>query len=88
MRAVGFPRGRLGLLIVAEHVGLLALGLIGGAVSALVAVLPSVLSAGRSVPAVSLAVTLLIVALGGVLCTYLAGVLSLRGELLAPLRDE
>jgi len=88
MRAVGFSRRRLRAMILCEHWGLLAAGLVCGVVSAAVAVYPAVVSAGAEVPYGSLAWTLAAVAAGGVLWTVLAAVTALRGDLLPALRNE
>jgi len=87
-RAVGFPTRRLDWLVLAEHWGLLAMGLVCGVVAALVAVAPAVGSAAAAVPYVSLAGTLAAVAASGVLWTWLATRFALRGPLLAALRNE
>src|SRR5205807_8462050 len=50
LRALGYRRGTLGRLVLAENGFLLLVGLAGGTVSALLAVAPHVLSGAGSVP--------------------------------------
>jgi len=88
MRAVGWRRRRLHRLLLIEHWGLLAMGLACGVVSAGLAVAPVIAKAGSPVPFLSLAGTLLAVGAGGLLWTYLASRVALRGPLLAALRNE
>ena len=87
-RAVGFRKRSLEWLVLVEHWGLLAMGLVCGVVAALLAVAPAVWSARAAVPYVSLAATLAAVAASGMLWTWLATRLALRGPLLAALRNE
>ncbi len=86
--AVGFRARTLKWLVLSEHGALLLIGLGIGVLSALVAVLPSVLSPGAAAPYASLAGTLLGVLLSGALWTWLATLGALRGKLVAALRNE
>jgi ABC-type antimicrobial peptide transport system permease subunit len=86
--AVGFRPGAVKWLVIAEHAGLLCLGLGIGVVAALVAVLPALLSPGAEIPYVSLAVTVGAVLLSGLLWTWLASLVALRGRLLDALRND
>jgi len=88
LRAVGFRKRSLQWLVLSEHWGLLLLGLACGVVAALIAVLPAMRSPGAGVPYVSLSLTLCAVVASGLLWTWLAGVLALRGRLLSALRNE
>jgi len=88
LMAVGFRARALKWLVLSEHGALLAFGLGLGVVSALVAVLPAVLSPGSEVPYLSLASTLIGVLLSGALWTWLATLAALRGRLLDALRNE
>ena len=88
LMAVGFRRGALHWLVLAEHGALLGLGLALGLVAALIAVLPSLLSPGAKLPYTSLAFTLSAVVLNGVIWTWLATRFALRGNLLEALRNE
>ncbi len=65
LRAVGFRDGRIRQLVFHEHFLLLAQGLLVGIVSALVAVLPSLLAPGAHVPVKTLGLTLLAVFVSG-----------------------
>jgi len=88
MRAVGFRAKSVERLVTAEHFGLLAAGLAVGIPAALLAVPPSMRPAGAPFPYLSLGLTLAAVALVGLVWTYLATRLALRGQLLAALRNE
>jgi ABC-type lipoprotein release transport system permease subunit len=86
--AVGFRRRALQRLVLSEHGALLGLGLATGLVAAVVAVLPAVLAPGAELPWRSLAFTLAGVLASGILWTWLAARVALRGQLLAALRNE
>jgi ABC-type antimicrobial peptide transport system permease subunit len=86
--AVGFRRGALQRLVLSEHGALLALGLGVGLVAAVLGVLPAVLAPGSQIPYVSLALTLGAVLVNGLVWTWLATRLALRGKLLEALRNE
>ena len=76
LQAVGFRRRQLQRLVLGEHGALLLLGLLVGIVSALVAVLPSLLSPAAELPWRSLSATLGGVFAVGLLATWLGTVLS------------
>jgi putative ABC transport system permease protein len=86
--AVGFRRRALQWLVLSEHGALLALGLGVGLFAAVLGVLPALLSPGSQIPYASLAVTLCAVLLNGLVWTWLATRLALRGRLLDALRNE
>ena len=88
LQAVGFPKGTLHWLVLAEHGALLGSGLVLGVVAALVAVLPVLLAPARQLPYLSLSLTLGGVLLNGLVWTWAATRVALRGDLLAALRDE
>jgi hypothetical protein len=88
MMAMGFRRRELQKLLLSEHGALLGIGLGIGIFSAAVAVLPALLSPGRHLPYLSLALTLGAVLFNGVLWTWLATRYALRGDLMAALRNE
>jgi len=88
LTAVGFNRRSLQNLILGEHSALLALGLGIGIVSAVVAVLPAILSPAMHLPWRSLSLTLGAVLVNGLVWTWLATRYALRGNLLAALRNE
>jgi len=88
LSAVGFTHGKLQSLVQREHWLLLAMGLFVGVVSAAIAVLPALLSPGARVPYVLLASILGGVVISGLLWTWLASRIALRGPILAALREE
>jgi hypothetical protein len=88
LTAVGFTRRSLQNLILGEHGALLALGLGLGIISAVVAVLPALLSPAMHLPWRSLSLTLGAVLLNGLIWTWLATRYALRGNLLSALRNE
>ena len=88
LRAVGFRRRTIQWMVLSEHWGLLAMGLVCGVVAALVAVLPALRSPGAGVPYGSLALTLGVVVGGGLVWTWLAAGAALSGPLLPALRKE
>jgi len=86
--AVGFRARALKWLVVSEHGALLLAGLGVGVVAAGVAVLPSLLSPGAEVPYRSMALTLAVVCASGLLWTWLATLLALRGRIIEALRNN
>jgi putative ABC transport system permease protein len=86
--AVGFRRRALQWLVLSEHGALLVLGLAVGIIAALVGVMPALLSPGSEIPYGSLALTLGAVLLNGLVWTWLATRVALRGRLLDALRNE
>ena len=88
LRAFGFRRKRLTLMVLAENVFLLLIGIGLGTLSALVAIAPMVLGEAGSLPWGSLLLTLAVVFLVGMLAS-LAGVLgTVRVPLLPALKAE
>jgi hypothetical protein len=88
LRAVGFERRLIGVLVIAENAALVLAGLLAGLIAALVAVAPAALSRPATIPWVSLGLTLaaaLAVSLG---CGALALRSTLRGPILSALRAE
>jgi hypothetical protein len=71
-----------------EHGALLAAGLGIGVVGAIIAVLPAITSPGRSLPILSLAITLVAVIANGFYWTWFSTRIALRGNLLRSLRNE
>ena len=88
LRAVGFQRGSVRLLVFLEHGQLLVAGLIGGSIAALVSVLPALLSPSAQIPFVSLGITLLAVVINGLGCAWLSTSFALKGKLISALRSE
>ena len=88
LQAVGFRRWALERFVVSEHWLLVFLGLAIGLVAAGFAAWPSLVSPETQVPAAWLAVTVICLALGGILWSWLAAWAALRGPLLPALRNE
>lgn len=88
MRAMGFRDRSLRWLLLAEHWGLVAMGLACGVASAIVAVAPSLRTAGSGLPYQTLLVILAAVALGALAWTAIAAGIALRGRLTPALRSE
>jgi len=88
LQALGYPRGLLHRLVLSEHIGLLALGLLIGIISALCAISPFLFFGRQGLSYGSLAFTLIAVVLVGIGCAALATWSALRGNLLAALRNE
>ena len=88
LRAFGFRRATLAVMVLAENGFLLILGLTLGGVSALFAVAPHVLSSPESVPYLSLSLILLLVLIVGMLASSAAVSAALRIPLLPALKAE
>ncbi|MEY4386884.1 MAG: hypothetical protein RLY20_2167 [Verrucomicrobiota bacterium] len=86
--AVGWRRSAVSRLVLREHLALLGLGLAIGLTAALVAVLPSLISPNAAFPWLTLGPTFAAVVANGVVWTWLATRVALRGELLGALRGE
>ena len=86
--AVGFRHSTVRWLTLAEHTLLLVAGLGLGLLCAAVAVLPALRSSMGHLPIRSLSLTLGAVFLNGLIWTFLATVIALRGNLLTALRNE
>jgi hypothetical protein len=88
LEACGFPRVRISWMVLAENCYLLVLGVVLGAVSALVAVSPHLMHSLDEVPWTSLGLTLLAVILAGMTVSFLSVRPALKGPLLETLRSE
>jgi putative ABC transport system permease protein len=88
MRATGFSRRMLAELITLENGTLLGVGLGCGVLAALIAVLPHLFGGGAAIPWASLAGTLLLVFVVGLLAGLAAVWAALSTPLLAALRSE
>ena len=88
LRAVGYRRSHLSLMLMAENGLLLVSGLATGTVTALVAIVPALVSRGSPLPAQGILVLLLGVLLLGLAVSRLAVALVHRLPLLATLRAE
>jgi ABC-type antimicrobial peptide transport system permease subunit len=88
LRALGYRRGTLGRLVLAENGFLLLFGLAAGALSALLAVAPHLLGGAASIPWTNLAALLGLVLVVGLLAGALAVAATLRAPLIPALRRE
>ncbi len=88
MRAIGFRRRRLATMVVLENATLLIAGLASGAIAALVAIAPQLLSSGAKTPWLTLAATLALVLVVGLIAGMLAARATLRAPLIPALREE
>jgi hypothetical protein len=86
--ALGYPGRLVRRIVLSEHIGLLAMGLLIGIIAALCAVAPFLFFGREGLPFAWLAVTLGGVIVIGLTCTVLATRSALRGNLLAALRNE
>lgn len=88
LRAVGFRRNQIGLLIIYENAFLLLCGLLLGSCSALLAMSPHLLSSAADVPWGSLLQLLAAVFLIGMLSVVIAVRAAVRTPILSTLRGE
>jgi len=88
LRALGYRRGALFGLMLSEHATLLLMGVVCGAVSACVAVLPSLASPGAEVPYAGIALLIVGIFLSGVAWIGVGCYTATRGALLPSLRNE
>jgi putative ABC transport system permease protein len=88
MLALGYRRRDLRVLVLGEHAFLLTTGLAIGIGAAAVAVIPAVIALKTEIPWVTLGITLAAVLVNGLVCTWAATSLALKGELLTSLRSD
>jgi ABC-type lipoprotein release transport system permease subunit len=88
LRAVGYGRAHVRLMIVAETIFLLLAGLVAGVVCALIAVIPAWLSHGGSAPGRGLAVLVAAIAVASLVSAAAATRAAVSGRLLDALRAE
>jgi putative ABC transport system permease protein len=88
LRAVGYRRRDLTLLVLAEHGAIVAAGLAAGTASALLAIVPAALARGASLPVSSLAALVGAVLAAALVASLAAAALLHRQPLLAALRSE
>ena len=87
-RAVGIRKHTLHMMLLIEHLLMFGIGLICGVISSFIAVLPVLLHRGTDVPFLFLIILTCAVAVNGCAWTYLAVVLTTRGNLIPALRNE
>jgi putative ABC transport system permease protein len=88
LRAVGYRRQTLAMMLVAEHLLLMVSGLACGTISALVAIAPALSARGGAVPVTMVGVLLVAVIAAGLVSSVVASLAALRSPLLAALRSE
>jgi ABC-type antimicrobial peptide transport system permease subunit len=88
MQAVGFNKRALKRMVLYEHSGLLAAGLVCGIIAALIAVGPALKSPGADVPLFSLVLTIVGIGISGLVWIWIASTFALGGEMLEALRNE
>ncbi|MBN2011510.1 ABC transporter permease [candidate division KSB1 bacterium] len=88
LKATGFPSRTIFRLILIEHRALLIIGVITGAISAAIAVLPSVLAPGVKVPIIMIALILLEIVGIGLIVLVVVTHRTLKGDLVPALRKE
>ena len=88
LEAVGFLHRKVRLLVFAVHRWLIILGLLSGAVSAILAVLPQLQNQAGGFPFLGFGALFAALAAGCVLWTWLATRITLRGSQLPALRNE
>jgi hypothetical protein len=88
LRAVGYRPRNLAVMVLAENLFLLVVGLGTGAVCAAVAVAPAVGMRGGHLPVMSLSVLLVLVLAAGMLASLVATAAALRSGVLDALRSE
>jgi ABC-type antimicrobial peptide transport system permease subunit len=88
LKAIGFRRSDFLKLVLYEHWGLLAMGLIIGVFAAAVAILPSLILAAAEIPLAVLATIVILLLTIGMLWIAWATQLTLRGPLMQALRNE
>jgi putative ABC transport system permease protein len=88
LRAVGYRRQTLAVIIVAENIVLLILGLAGGTICALLSIIPALHARGGSFPLAMVSLILAGVLFVGVMSSVLAVIAALRSPLLEALKSE
>ena len=88
MQAVGFGRGSISWLVLAENGFLLVFGVIIGAATALLAVAPQLINGQAEPPWLSLSVTLLVILAVGLIAGAAAVGATIRSPIVAALRGE
>ena len=71
-----------------EHVGLMVGGLVCGIIASLVAVSPALKSPGAQIPYFSLTLTIVAIAVSGLVWIRVATAFALSGKMLEALRNE
>ncbi|MCP4202569.1 MAG: ABC transporter permease [bacterium] len=88
LRAFGFRSGLLARMVLAENGVLLMVGIAIGTIAGIVGVLPNLLSEGHQLPGLSLAATILLVFVVGMLASIFAVAGTVRAPLLPALKGD
>ena len=88
LKAIGFRRSDFFKLVLYEHWGLLAMGIVIGVSAAAVAILPSLILAAAEIPLAVLATIVILLFSTGMLWIIWATLLTLRGPIIQALRNE
>ena len=88
LRAVGYRRGHVSRMVIAENAALVGLGFLAGAIPALVAIAPVLIERGGALPLALLGLLLVALAVTGALVSWLAVSFIQRLPLVASLRAE
>lgn len=88
LMAMGFTHRKIIALIMLENLTLLLAGLSVGVGSALIGILPSLISPAFVMPTAFIAALLLLILISGLTWIYLSARLAVRGSVVSGLRDE
>jgi putative ABC transport system permease protein len=88
LRAVGFTKKSVHVILLSEHLALLVTGILFGILAALLATLHSLLTPGTEIPYPTILIILIVVGLNGGIWTYSAVTLATREDLIPALRKE
>ena len=88
LRAVGYTKKSIQIILLSEHVALLAAGIFFGIFAALLAILPSLLTPGAEIPYLTILIIVAVVSLNGGMWTYLAAAWATKEDLIPALRKE
>jgi putative ABC transport system permease protein len=88
MRSVGFTTSAVKRLIFIEHSWLLLLGILLGLISAIISVMPALLSPNANIPLVTIFAILITILISGLIWTYLATNQALKSDVISALRYE
>ncbi len=88
LRAIGFNRKTLKLMVFYEHVGLLFWGLFLGSITALIAIFPVLNESVTEVPYLSLILSIMAIAVSGVIWIWIGTSIALSGKIIDGLRRE
>ncbi|MBC8481227.1 MAG: ABC transporter permease, partial [Planctomycetes bacterium] len=88
LRAIGFNRKALKLMVFYEHVGLMFFGLFLGSITALIAIFPVLKESVTEVPYLSLILSIMSIAVSGVIWIWIGTSIALSGKIIDGLRRE